>query len=287
MKIILSLFLILVLIVTLLFGVDNSALVLQEEALDRAVVAFGLAKGLNAIISLIQGTELSFAPVGIGLTFSVGEVLDPFNDMVERFSWVMLAASVSLGIQKLLLVLSAKLFLQVVLTLSIVTSLALIWFGKLQKSKLLFYSLKLFAFLLILRFGAVVFVYSSELLYISTLEVEYKEASAVVESTKNELDSLEKKNSNLVKSNKNESTWEWVGSNVDKVKKSLDVSSQLKGLEQSIDEASKNIITLITIFIVQSMLMPLLFLWLSILSMKVIFKLEFNEEKLKLLYNHS
>jgi len=286
MKIILSLFLIFVLMLTLIFEVDNSALVLQEEALHRAFMAFGLAKGLNAIISLIQGTELSFTPVGIGLTFSVGEVLDPFNDMVERFSWVMLAASVSLGIQKLLLILSAKLFLQVVLTLSIVTSLTLLWFDKFQKYKSLFYSLKLFAFLVILRLSAVVFIYSSELLYISVLEVEYKEASAVVESTKKELDALEKKNSNVVKSNKNESTWEWVGSNVNKVKKSLDISSQLKGLEKSIDDASKNIITLITIFILQSMLMPLLFLWLSILSMKVIFKLEFNEEKLKLLYNH-
>jgi len=287
MKIILSLFLILILMVTLMFEVDKSALVLQEEALHRAFMAFGLAKGLNAIISLIQGTELSFAPVGIGLTFSVGEVLDPFNDMVERFSWVMLAATVSLGIQKLLLVLSAKLFLQVILSLSILTTLVLLWFDKLQKSKLLFYSLKLFAFLVILRLGAVVFVYSSELLYTSVLEVEYKESSAVVESTKKELDALEKKNSNVVKSNKNESTWEWVGSNVDKVKKSLDVSGQLRGLEQSIEEASKNIITLITIFIVQNMLMPLLFLWLSILSMKVIFRVEFNEEKLKLLYNHS
>ena len=272
--------------ITLIFEVDNSALVLQEEALHRAFMAFGLAKGLNAIISLIQGTELSFAPVGIGLTFSVGEVLDPFNDMVERFSWVMLVVSVSLGIQKLLLILSAKLFLQVILSLSIFTSLVLLWFEKLQKSKLLFYSLKLFAFLVILRLGAVIFVYSSELLYTSVLEVEYKEASAVIESTKKELDAIEKKNSGVVKSNKNESTWEWVGSNVDKVKKSLDVSSQLRSLEQSIDEASQNIITLITIFIVQSMLMPLLFLWLSILSMKMIFRFEFNEEKLKLLYNH-
>ena len=287
MKIILSLFLILILMVTLIFKVDNSALVLQEEALHRAFMAFSLAKGLNAIISLIQGTELSFTPVGIGLTFSVGEVLDPFNDMVERFSWVMLAASVSLGIQKLLLVLSAKLFLQVLLSLSILTSLLLLWLNKLQKSKLLFYSLKLFAFLVILRLCAVVFVYSSEALYNSVLEVEYKEASAVIESTKKELDALEKKNNNMVNSNKNESSWQWVGSNVDKVKKSLNISKQLRGLEKSIEEASQNIITLITIFIVQSVLMPLLFLWLSILSMKVIFRVEFNEEKLKLLYNHS
>lgn len=286
MKIILSLFLLLVMILTLAFEVDNSALALQDEALDRAVVAFGLAKGLNAIISLIQGTELSFTPVGIGLTFSVGEMLDPFNDMVERFSWVMLIASVSLGIQKLLLVLSSKLFLQVVLSLSIVGTLSLVWFKKLHSSRVLFYSLKLFAFLLILRLSAVVFVYSSELLYVSTLQSQYIEASAIVENTKNELDDLEKKNSSLINSNKNESRWEWLNSNVNKVKTSLDISNQLKDLQESIDIASKNIIILITIFVVQSMIMPLLFLWLSILSMKALFRIEFNEETLKLLYNH-
>lgn len=286
MKIILSLFLVIIMILTLAFEVDNSALVLQDEAFDRAVVAFGLAKGLNAIISLIQGTELSFTPVGIGLSFSVGEVLDPFNDMVERFSWVMLIASVSLGIQKLLLVLGGKLFLQVVFSLSVVATLTLLWFDKLRRSRLLFYSLKLFAFLLILRLGAVLFVYSSELLYVSTLESQYVEASAIVENTKKELDALEKKNSSSINSNKNESTWEWVGSNVDKVKNSLDVSNQLKGLQESIDIASKNIIVLITIFVAQSILMPLLFLWLSVLSMKAIFRIEFNEEILKLLYNH-
>lgn len=81
---------------------------LQEKFLSKAMVAFGLAKGLNAVISLLQGTELSLTPVGIGINLSIGEVLDPFNDMVERFLWVMLLYSVSLGIQKIVLMISAK-----------------------------------------------------------------------------------------------------------------------------------------------------------------------------------
>ncbi len=112
MKILLSVLLISILVLSLAFNIDENAMKLQNEAFDRAMIAFGLAKGLNAIISLIQGTELSLTPVGIGLNFSIGEVLDPFNDMVERFSWVMLASTVSLGIQNILLILSSKLFLQ-------------------------------------------------------------------------------------------------------------------------------------------------------------------------------
>ena len=90
MKIILSVLLVLLLGLSLFLDVDKAAMEIQNESFDRAMIAFGLAKGLNAVISLLQGTELSFTPVGVGLNFSVGEVLDPFNDMVERFSWVML-----------------------------------------------------------------------------------------------------------------------------------------------------------------------------------------------------
>ncbi|MEA3370244.1 MAG: hypothetical protein U9Q40_02820, partial [Campylobacterota bacterium] len=169
MKIFISIVLVLVLVMSLALGVDESAQELQDAAFERAMVAFGLAKGLNAVISLIQGTELSFTPVGVGLNFSVGEVLDPFNDMVERFSWVMLFASVSLGIQKILLVLSSKVFMQVALVLSVGLSLLFIWLKQLNNSLLLSYALKLLGLILLLRFSAVVFIYSSELLYTSTL----------------------------------------------------------------------------------------------------------------------
>lgn len=151
MKVFISVIFVILLILNLGFEVDKGALKVQEEAFNRAMIAFGLAKGLNAIVSLLQGTELSFTPVGIGLNFSVGEVLDPFNDMVERFSWVMLGASVSLGIQKILLTLSAKVFLKTIFTISIVVSIFLLWNKKFQSSQYLVYSLKFFLLFLILR----------------------------------------------------------------------------------------------------------------------------------------
>ncbi len=169
MKIFLSIVLILFLVVSLAFSIDESALALHDAAFDRAMITFGLAKGLNAVISLIQGTELSFTPVGVGLNFSVGEVLDPFNDIVERFSWVMLFASVSLGIQKLLLILSSKLFIQVALGLSALITILFIWVKQMKNSLFLSYSIKLFALLLLLRFSAIIFVYSSE--YLNELAV--------------------------------------------------------------------------------------------------------------------
>lgn len=286
MKIIFTLFLLFIVLISLSFGVDESAMELQDEALSRAMAAFGLAKGLNAVISLLQGTELSFAPIGVGLNFSIGEVLDPFNDMVERFSWVMLFASVSLGIQKLLLILSGKLFLQVALGGSVALTLGLIWLKKLYNFQIFTYSLKLLALILLLRFSALLFVYSSELLYTSLLQTEYENASIVIEKTKIQLEDLENKNRSAVILEKNRSFFDGVGEKYDKIIENLNLSKQLQALQSTIEEASINIITLITIFVVESILMPLLYLWLMVINIKFIFRITFNEEKLKLVYNH-
>ena len=285
MKVLLSVILLLFLLLSLSFSIDESVMKLQEEAMDRAMIAFGLAKALNAVISLIQGTELSFTPVGVGLVFSVGEVLDPFNDMVERFSWVMLGASVSLGVAKLLLVLSAKLFLQIVLGVSVLISLSLLWFNKFHNSYTLVYALKFFVLLVLLRFGALVFVYSSALLYTSTLENEYKQASKIVEKTQSQLQELHKQNEMIIESNKNDGFFDGVSSKYNKIIQNLNISKQLEDLEKSINDASKKIVSLITIFVVETLLMPLLFLYFMIISIKFVLRVEISEEKLKKVYN--
>lgn len=284
MKIFVSVLLILVLALSLTIGFDEGAMKLHDEAFDRAMIAFGLAKGLNAIISLIQGTELSFTPVGIGLNFSVGEVLDPFNDMVERFSWVMLGASVSLGIQKLLLVLSTKVFLQVAIALSVVVSLFLIWQKRVQNPKIFIFSLRVLILFLVLRFGAVIFVYGSEIFYNSILKPEYIISTKVVEDTKTKLEEMQSKNREIIDSKESEEakkkSSKWyeldISSKYQEIKSQLNVSEQLDSLQESIEEASRKIISLITIFIVQSVIMPLLFLWFFVVSIKWIFRVEID-----------
>ena len=67
---------------------------LVDKSFTESVVVFGSAKALNAVISLAQGTELDLPFV----TVAIGEVLDLINDLIEQFSFVMLASMVSLGI---------------------------------------------------------------------------------------------------------------------------------------------------------------------------------------------
>lgn len=76
---------------------------LSTQYIDNALIGSGAiyatARGINALVSVLQGTEMN----AFLLTFTVGELLDPINDLIERFSGVMMLALGSLALQKILL----------------------------------------------------------------------------------------------------------------------------------------------------------------------------------------
>ena len=92
-----------------------------DEALINAGVIFGTARGINALVSVLQGTEID----AFVLTVSIGELLDPINDLIERFSGAMLFALGSLAAQKILLqLISHDLFNTVLTLIALVTAFA-------------------------------------------------------------------------------------------------------------------------------------------------------------------
>src|SRR5210317_2157526 len=83
--------------------VDQRAVTDYEALFQRAFITFALARTINGIISAVQGTEVALQPAGVGVTLTPGEILDPVNDLIGRFSWIMLGATLSLGVQQVLL----------------------------------------------------------------------------------------------------------------------------------------------------------------------------------------
>ena len=79
--------------------------------LDAGII-YATARGINALVSALQGTELDMWLV----TFSIGELLDPINDVIERFSGVMTLAIASLVIQQLLLTIVSDATFSIALT---------------------------------------------------------------------------------------------------------------------------------------------------------------------------
>jgi len=252
MKVFLTIFLVVVSLLSLLLNVDSSAMEIHQESFDRAVYAFAIAKGLNAVISVIQSSEIS-ASFFVGATVGIGQVLDPINDLVERFSWIMLASSVSIGIQNLLLLLGKSLFIKVAVIISVTISLLTMWVKKLHFTFSFIFSLKIVFLFLVLRFGAVIFIYTSQMFYMQIYEKQYESSTIYISEYKTELENI--------KTNKKELEGFW------------------SNMEKKMETFSKKIIKLITIFVVTTVFLPLLFLWFFIFLIRWIFNLKFDSDK--------
>jgi len=108
-----------------------------DESIHHAALTYATARGINALVSVLQSTEVE-AGVIVSGSMTIGEVLDPLNDMIERFSSVMAWVLASLAAQKLLLLLAShQLFLYLVAVLG-VTSLLLIFYGRSRAQNLVF-----------------------------------------------------------------------------------------------------------------------------------------------------
>ncbi|TXK93300.1 hypothetical protein BMR07_17240, partial [Methylococcaceae bacterium CS1] len=78
---------------------DNLSYDYLKGSLLSALSSYAVSRSLNGIISVLQSSTLS---VGIA-SVSVGELLDPVNDIVERFSDLLTISISSIIIQKVLL----------------------------------------------------------------------------------------------------------------------------------------------------------------------------------------
>lgn len=99
--IVLPLLLLLMLLLTLAGPLPESGAGHLDAAAERALASFAIARGLNGVISVVQETEVGFS-LGVRGSIEPGQVLDPLNDLIERFSLVALAAATLLWSLKLL-----------------------------------------------------------------------------------------------------------------------------------------------------------------------------------------
>jgi len=122
-----------------------------DQSLASAGLIYGTARGINAAVSVLQTTELDAAIVSM----QVGQILDPVNDLIERFSGVMLVALGSLALQKILLELVSDTFFTATLTLLAVLSAGTLLAGE---KKYCGYLIRGFWVTVVLRFSLVIVV---------------------------------------------------------------------------------------------------------------------------------
>lgn len=244
-----------------------------DQALRNALVTFAVARVLNAGISVVQGTELAFSPAGVGVTLSPGEVLDPLNDLVERFSWVMLVAASSLGIQKLLLGIGASPQFSLLMAAALTLYLLALWHPRWREGRLRRAGFRLAAILVAVRFGMGLVLLGNELVYRQFIEPDYQQAAAGLEAARLRIEALglEQEATGSAEAGAEEeslsqrmrSLWNGAGESLNPVR-------HLQALKAAAAEATDHIIRLIVVFLMQTLLLPLLFLWALYKSVAVL-----------------
>lgn len=220
-----------------------------DAGLKRALISFASARALNAVISVAQGTELSVQPLGVGVTLTPGQLLDPVNDLVEKFSTLMLAASVAFGIQKALIAMGGWWAVSLALT---AVALGWAWLHLRQQAIPAWLSRALVV-MLMLRFAIPVVTLGSDLLWQKFLEPDYQASQQGINSSSTQAAKLAPppvaQSQGMLDRMKS-----WLAENAD-------VKARFEEIKQAAEQATEHIIRLIVVFLLQTLVIPLLLLW--------------------------
>jgi hypothetical protein len=218
-----------------------------NEALKNAALTYAAARGLNAVVSLMQSSSVE---AGIGVvsgSVTVGELLDPLNDMIERFSTVMTWVLASLAAQKVLLLLAShKLFLYLVAVLG-VSAVLLLYFGKPPAQNLVFRS---FLVVVFVRFALGVAVALNSGVDYLFLQEQFEASDREVANFQEQILDIET-DSGIDPGDVHESMiafWR---------------SLSLEEFNRKVSEGIENFINLLAIYLIKTIAFPLLFFYMA------------------------
>ncbi len=223
-----------------------------DAGLKRALVSFGTARALNAIISVAQGTELAVEPGGVGVKLAPGQVLRPINDMVEQFAELMLAASVAFGVTRVLISIGSYWVVSLLLS---AFAAGWLWFRWRGRESPVWLARALFVLLLV-RFAVPLVTVGSDVLFQRFLNDDYEASQSAITGNTGQLATLsppvDEPNAGT---GIGERIKRWWSQNIDAVGTRLDKLKQVAG------QVTEHIVKLIVVFLMQTLVMPLLLFW--------------------------
>ena len=261
-KFVLSALAIGVIVVAFMGLVDKQGETYTDAAFNRALITFGVARGINGVISVAQGTEVAVHPAGFGVNFTPGQILDPINDIIEQFSWVMLASTASLGIQKIFLGMSSSLIASVILAVLLAIAIVTVWRPTLLSPAAKAYAKRLLLVVIFIRFSVPLAAIGSELLYDVFLEQQYTESTQKLEQTKQAISSLSQQTHAEIADNVEEGMLDRAKRWLDSASDAIDMEAKFEKYAQAASDATRHTVNLIVVFVIQTVIFPLLFLWI-------------------------
>lgn len=259
-------------------AVDAKSTEYVDQALKNAGAAYVLARGFNAVISVFQESEVQLEPAGVGVSLALGQALDPVNDLVERFSWVMLASLTSLGIQKFLIEITPFVSIRILLSLALVFSLAGLWLAQPSGSRLAQIGKVLLFSAIVLRFAVPGMAYMNHQVYVSFLETRHDQSVEKLNRSTSALETyaLDEGDGAVGQEDGDQEAGGrvpaeskgWLGQTRDKLnqaveqgKRIFDVNSKFRAVQRLAQETIGTIVDLIVVFILNTIVLPLGFLW--------------------------
>ncbi|PLY03808.1 MAG: hypothetical protein C0623_00205 [Desulfuromonas sp.] len=245
----------------LLNSADEIGMRYVDDAFNRALVSFALARTTNAIISVIQDSEINIAPAGVGVTIAVGEALDPVNDMIERFSWVMLVSLVSLGMQKMLIEISPWFSIKLLLFPALLFILAGLWSGGRWRQTLTRFGTRLVFLAIVVRFCIPVVAAVNEEIYALFLDQHYTSAVNEIEhgnAALRKMDPMEHGSSDR----KTDGIWDGVKKKAEQVGEMIDLQHRISRMKTRLTGMIENLLKMIAVFTLNTVVLPIGLLWL-------------------------
>lgn len=224
--------------------VDHIAKERVDAGFKNASISFGTARAIGAVISVAQSLD-----IGVGVKVGLGQALQPIGDLVAKFGDLMFAATVAFGVMKVLLTIGSCKGISFAVTGAV---LGWLWYILRGRSSPVWLS-KLVVILLLVRFAVPVVMVGSDAVFQKYMADDYKTNETALAATPGKLkaDLL-----GLVYDNNN-------GGILDRFKlpKFNDVEETIKSMVQKGTVAVDLMIKLIVVFLLQTLLIPLLFFW--------------------------
>jgi hypothetical protein len=232
-----------------------------SRAIERAAYTYAIVRGINGLVSVIQGTEIAASPAGVGVTVSAGEILDPVNDLMERFSWVMLISTASLGIQKLLMEIGAWFGFKLLLTLAMGVLLIGIWTSDRLRVDLTGAAYRMVLLALVIRFGIPLVALASEKVYLLFLEAGMTESTRTLEGIRSDIGDAAASEPGAPPSDDRSGYWDRLQKFMGEASGGIDLRERIAGLKERIADYARNTLNLITAFLLQTVVIPVAVLW--------------------------
>ena len=229
-----------------------------NSTLVKVGAAFVMTRAINSAISIFQESTVDISPAGIGVTIALGEFLDPINDFIEKTSYILFLSTISLSIQKVVLELGPTISVNFLLSIALIFFIMNVWFK--EKIDYDFFAIggKIVAIAILVRLLIPTVGLVNDTLYNTYFSAKLSESMNELEKTQEQVNEVEGFGNTPTE---DQSLWTKIKGiknavNIDNIK------NKLETIKNSTANIFDKLITIATIFIIQTIIIPLLTLWL-------------------------